>query len=122
MDQVGEGEKNINESINVKKSRRGLARANAETRIRVAKAGGSSKHKRGLYYVLNAQDRKRIAIMGGLARALDKKGLSEAGVKGGRTVLTLYGVEYFAINGKGPKKKRRKKKKQKRSVKKNNPR
>jgi|SRR5918996_3773312 hypothetical protein len=124
MDQVGEEEEKINESIAVKKRYRGLAKASKQTKTRVATLGGNTFHtKRGLQG-LDVVNRLRIAFLGGVARALDKKGLSEAGVKGGNAVLMLYGVEWFSIISKrgGRKKKnnnssRRNNKKRKRKEK-----
>ena len=64
-------------------AKRGLASANEETRLRVARKGGISPHHiRGLA-AANPQTRSRVAKAGGEARAQDKEGLSEAGRKGG---------------------------------------
>jgi len=49
------------------KSKKGLAAASKETRMRVARSGGKAPHKlRGLQ-AANLETRKRVAAMGGKA-------------------------------------------------------
>jgi general stress protein YciG len=68
----------------------------------IALAGAYAPHKtRGLQSA-DPETLRRVVLAGGKARAKDKKGLSEAGKKGGKVVRELYGVAYFAeLGGKG---------------------
>jgi general stress protein YciG len=65
----------------------------------VARKGGIAPHqKRGLA-AANSDTRMRVAKAGGEARAQDREGLSEAGRRGG-AVKERYGTEFYSEIGK----------------------
>ncbi|MDQ3885275.1 MAG: hypothetical protein M3239_07515, partial [Thermoproteota archaeon] len=70
------------------------------TRQRVARKGGIAPHqKRGLA-AANSDTRMKVAKAGGEARANDRGGLSEAGRRGGEVVKERYGSEFYSEIGK----------------------
>jgi general stress protein YciG len=83
-------------------TKRGLAAASEETRLRVARKGGIAPHNlRGLA-AADSETRSRVAKAGGDARAQDKEGLRHAGKKGGEAVKAEYGTEFYhSIGEKG---------------------
>ena len=83
-------------------TKRGLAAASEETRLRVARKGGIAPHNlRGLA-AADSETRSRVAKAGGDARAQDKEGLRHAGKKGGEAVKAEYGIEFYhSIGEKG---------------------
>jgi general stress protein YciG len=61
----------------------------------VARKGGIAPHqKRGLA-AANSETRMRVAKAGGEARSQDREGLSEAGRRGGEVVKERYGSEFY---------------------------
>jgi general stress protein YciG len=86
-----------------KRQQKGLARASKRTRLRVARLGGNAYHNvpQGLGSFSGDPEKLRaIAIAGGLSRAKNRKGLSEAGSKGGAVILATYGREHLSKIGK----------------------
>jgi len=82
-----------------RRSKRGLASASEETRARVARGGGVAPHNiRGLA-AANAETRIRVARAGGEARSHDRDSLRDAGRKGGQSVKTEYGIEFYKTIG-----------------------
>ncbi|MHB8566084.1 MAG: hypothetical protein ACYC7D_10640 [Nitrososphaerales archaeon] len=56
-----------------KKTKRGLASTDLETRLRVARSGGNAKHsERGLQNA-SSETRSRVARLGGLARQAQRR-------------------------------------------------
>lgn len=84
---------NVGENFN--KSKRGLASASEETRLRVAREGGIAPHQRRGLAAASEETRSRVARAGGDARAHDKQGLIEAGRRGGEAVKVRYGREFY---------------------------
>jgi general stress protein YciG len=79
----------------------GLAGADKDTILRVARSGGLAPHlKRGLQAITDPEIMKKITTAGGNARAKDLESLSKAGKRGDDTVKAAYGVEYSAETGK----------------------
>ncbi len=77
---------------------KGTGFCSEETRVRVAREAGIAPHNRRGRRA-NIETRLRVAKAGGDARSHDIDSLRDAGRKGGESVKAEYGVEFYQTIG-----------------------